>query len=331
MALTYLTGWDWEFQIQIQIQGVPGVFRSYFQRMFLYCSWGWVTRPLVEWYVNGPLQGVQPATVMAFCGDYCIEIFLLQFVRIAEKMSNVAAGCLSWWTHWLGSIFGTRPYRCAVGTVEKIRWEMLATHVALHLTLVSHSVGLWVVVSKFNFSSHMDLAKFPSSSIQSRISAYDEKEEFVILYLILFWLAINQNIWATFLHQNHFLWFLLKSFSQLCGPWPVILLGVSLGEPLGEKGNCIRGDRMQIMAINEATKWDSWANLQPGHNDRGFNSSSPFRILSFEPSDRLSLCKVGFHANPHHPPPSFAAPKDISDEQKSSRFRRGTDFCSEMH
>ena len=271
-------------------------------------------RPLIRGAPRGMVM------VMAFCGDYCIEIFLLQFVQIAEKMSNVAAGCLSWWTHWLGSIFGTRPYRCAVATVEKIRWEMLATLVALHSTLVSHLVGLWVVVSKF-----------PSSPIQSRIPTSDEKGEFVISYLILFWLATNQKIWANFSHPNHFLWFFLKSFSQLLGPWPVILLGVSLGEPLGEKGNCIRGDRMQIMAINEATKWDSWANLQPGHNDRGFNSSSPFRILSFEPSDRLSLCKVGFHANPHHPPPSFAAPKDISDEQKSSRFRRGTDFCSEMH
>ena len=46
-------------------------------------------------------------------------------------------------------------------------------------------------------------------------------------------------------------------------PWPVILLGVSRAAAVPGKGNCIGGDRMQIMGINEDTKWDSGTNLQP--------------------------------------------------------------------
>ena len=63
-----------------------------------------------------------------------IDIFLLQFVQIAEKMSNVAACCLCWWTHWLGSIFGTRSYRCAVGRVGKFVQDIHGTRPWTHLT-----------------------------------------------------------------------------------------------------------------------------------------------------------------------------------------------------
>ena len=113
---------------------------------------------------------------------------------------------------------------------------MLATHVALHLTLVSHSVGLWVVVSKFNFSSHMDLAKFPSSSIQSRISAYDEKEEFVISYLILFWLAMNQKIWATFFTPKPFSVISLEIFFSTLWALASDFIGCFSRRAAGRKG-----------------------------------------------------------------------------------------------
>ena len=115
-------------------------------------------------------------------------------------------------------------------------------------------------------------------------------------------------------------------FFQLLGPWPLILLGVSPAE--SEKGNCIRGDRMQIMGINEATKWDSCPNLQPGlsHNDRSFNSSRLLRILSILKSDRLAKPPFMPAFAIVLPDSSFATciPKDISNEQKSSRFHRGS-------
>ena len=60
----------------------------------------------------------------------------------------------------------------------------------------------------------------------------------------------------------------------------MILLGVSRAAAVPGKGNCIGGDRMQIMGINEDTKWDLGRIYNRSrHNDRSFNGSA-FRILS---------------------------------------------------
>ena len=90
----------------------------------------------------------------------------------------------------------------------------------------------------------------------------------------------------------------LKVFFQPLGPWPLILLGVSPAESVAEKGNCSGGDRMQIMGINEATKWDSRPNLQPGRKKMtGVSTARLFEywaVWALLKSDRLGCAKPPF-------------------------------------